>query len=1660
MEKALKFMLSLMLISASFTLPVMKAETAIDIELFPKPQYIKVDGTIAWEGSIDIVVHGTQESATLPKLQMILDAQGFRYEVKTSITEGNNTILLCNDGGTCDACEVNDEANALSQTQGYVLEVSDKMIKIIGSDGDGVYYGVMSLKQLFDQKVDGQIAKVEVSDYPDVKFRGYIEGFYGIPWSHEDRMELFEDTTWYKMTTYIYAPKDDPYHRDQWRTLYPAKEEAELKQLCEKADENNMEFCWTIHPGADYNYNRVSDGDGMSDDFETLIAKFEQVYSMGVRQFGIFYDDLDYNVANGRQHASVINSAYDYMLNKYGDVKPMITVVTRYTNSWGQSWSGYFTPFMQDVHEDTLVLWTGQDTMSAITKNYMEYPKTMTGIQRDFGVWWNYPVNDYKNSNMFMAPLDCLHNDVDNIATFFLNPMSEADASRVAIYSGADYAWNIEAFDSKNSWQRAIEELVPEASEAFARFADNISYLDKGNGFFFDESIYLKADIASFKTAQGDALLDEAQNMKNHFAQMIDDVNVLKEIENRKLYDEIQYHLNAYLNIAEAGYATMSAYEAALKGDLSTCLKQTPLIQTKLNESRTHRIPILNGSAQVELCTYRLLPFIEEQASKVNDVLSQNMGKRRPASFITNHSDLEKDILLQGQYYVVEALNTDLNAGEYVGVKLPCVMNLRSVQVQNAPLEACCLQYSLNGIVWYDMPSQYVDEAMQSDFIVTTAYVRLLAEADMELSNVNLKVEEWIERSSVGDAQASISTSFETYQNYKIENAIDGNMSTWFWSSTGSNEGDMISVDLSKAVKLEEVVLYSGINKDGVVDGFDATQLQISLNGIQWTNVGTPLSINAYQNVDGTMKKLVFNAQGITARYFRFVAVGSSNSWSKVYEITYMAKEIASEADCSLTTNKEVIDGSLPAMLDGDMSTAVTLNDNGVKGDYIQLDLDKIEAMRDVSIYFGNDGTKVLGFSETTLQTSLDGKTWKDINIVKGASYTQKDGLYQVNFTSNGSLVRFLRFSANQDYNNALKVHEIVFNTTSIDATASVSTNMGTYNGESIANAMDGNLSTKYYSNSGSSIGSYIQVDLGKEVSVYDAKVYFGGNPNVAGSVDGFATTKLQASSDGQKWQDVGDAISSQSYRLEDGKYTVKFVSDGISARYLRFSASEASENWVQVYEIEINEAMDDNVVRYADEQADGAAAFYPNEDYINGSSVSIAYSNLLDDGNIQSGPALYDVKANDALVYPMSVITNVKMLTIIQNGNKLSNAKVSVLDVSGQWHHVGVLDEAFKDFEIKTRLLAMKIVFDGQVQPEIYEIIVTENDDYISADYTAVEAAMALVPSDLSIYTVESVTYLNEVIAAVVYGLSESEQAMVDAMAQAIIEAIEQLEENEAYQIPSVVENLSVKQDSYKAVTLTWDQVKGATSYDVYRQNYKDDADYEFIQSVDTTQMSVSGLMTGKTYSFFVIAKNSVGSGAPNEPVSIATTLTGDVSLAIEPVGKAHFKLSWNAIDGATRYIIYRKRNNDKMKKVLTLGSNDLEYTTAELPHGDYQFVVKAGRYDSIDRVMTGASNTVKGSVEKVNPSISLTAGSKSIKVSWEKIAGVTNYEVYRATSKAGKYTKLKTTTSTSYTAKSLTSGKTYYFKVRGYKTYKSGTDIQYKVYTDDSEVKSTKAK
>lgn len=78
-------------------------------------------------------------------------------------------------------------------------------------------------------------------------------------------------------------------------------------------------------------------------------------------------------------------------------------------------------------------------------------------------------------------------------------------------------------------------------------------------------------------------------------------------------------------------------------------------------------------------------------------------------------------------------------------------------------------------------------------------------------------------------------------------------------------------------------------------------------------------------------------------------------------------------------------------------------------------------------------------------------------------------------------------------------------------------------------------------------------------------------------------------------------------------------------------------------------------------------------------------------------------------------------------------------------------------------------------------------------------------------------------------------------------------------------------------------------------------------------------------------------------------------------------------------------------------------------------------------------------------------------VKVTWELSEGLDGYAVYRATSKSGKYALKKTTTGTSYIG-SVSYGKTYYYKVRGYKVI-NGENGE-KVYTKYSSPASAKGK
>ena len=113
----------------------------------------------------------------------------------------------------------------------YALQIGEKGISIVGYDERGAFYGIQTLRQLMESPFtqNGGLPYADINDWPDLPNRGVVEGFYGTPWSHQVRLSLIDFYGKFKMNTYLYGPKDDPYHSSpNWRLPYP---EQEAKQI-------------------------------------------------------------------------------------------------------------------------------------------------------------------------------------------------------------------------------------------------------------------------------------------------------------------------------------------------------------------------------------------------------------------------------------------------------------------------------------------------------------------------------------------------------------------------------------------------------------------------------------------------------------------------------------------------------------------------------------------------------------------------------------------------------------------------------------------------------------------------------------------------------------------------------------------------------------------------------------------------------------------------------------------------------------------------------------------------------------------------------------------------------------------------------------------------------------------------------------------------------------------------------------------------------------------------------------------------------------------------------------------------------------------------------------------------------------------------------------
>ena len=352
------------------------------------------------------------------------------------------------------------------QAEGYYLKIGKEGIVVAGADRRGVFYGVQTLAQLVALP---RLPLAEVTDYPDVPYRGVVEGFYGVPWSREARLSQLDFYGRNKMNIYIYGPKDDPYHSSpNWRKPYPAQEAEQLKELVECARRNEVLFYWAIHPGKDIRWN--------TEDRDLLMEKFESMYRLGIRAFAVFFDDISGEGTSAEKQVELLNDIYHNFVKVKGDVAPLLMCPTEYNRLWTKLEGGYLATLGGKLHPDIGILWTGDKVVACIDKPTMQFVNPL--LKRKAFIWWNFPVSDYVRDRLLLGAVYGNGTDIDDdISAFISNPMEHAEASKIALFSIADYAWNMDAYKSDASWRRAVRYLMPGHAAALQVFASHNSDL-------------------------------------------------------------------------------------------------------------------------------------------------------------------------------------------------------------------------------------------------------------------------------------------------------------------------------------------------------------------------------------------------------------------------------------------------------------------------------------------------------------------------------------------------------------------------------------------------------------------------------------------------------------------------------------------------------------------------------------------------------------------------------------------------------------------------------------------------------------------------------------------------------------------------------------------------------------------------------------------------------------------------------------------------------------------------------------------------------------------------------------------------------------------------------------------------------------------------------
>lgn len=987
-----------------------KEEAAVEYEIYPQPQKITYsEGEFIIRKDVNVVYEAGIDKYTKQKVQDVLQSKGISEpSVADKIDKKKTNILVGIKDSEAYVDQYAKDQKMLDDTMfqehlnPYVLDVNENVITIVGQDTDAAFYGVVSLMHILNQLDGRTIRNLRIEDYADTKTRGFIEGYYGLPWSNADRMSLMRFGGQFKMTSYIFAPKDDPYHSSQWRTPYPDDKLAEIAEMAEVGNANKCRFVWTIHP---FMYGGMTEGN-YDADIEAIKAKFEQLYQVGVRQFGVLADD-----AGSLPREVIVRAMND--LQKWVDSKKDVYNLVFCPGGYNDSWQGNYSELNQyddGFPEDIQIFWTGQavcQPVEQLTLNNFRRKNLPQGAEdrRSPLFWLNWPVNDINMNRLLMGEGTLLHNDinVEDLSGVVTNPMQDAEPSKVAIFAVADYAWNVSSFDSTKSWKDSFKYVEPDATAALYELAKHMSDPSpNGHGLVLEESRELQPLLDSYAQElekgtvtkeQGDALIAEFEKI----------INACEEFEakckNERMKEQVTPFSNSLRDQAEAAIAFIETEQAVEKGSVSEIWKFYSQATAKLADSKTHLRPRLKDGQKAMTNALpgskRITPFL----NKVNELVSPTVNSiidenKIITSLITNRTDtpegaLEKVTDGKDSTIVTWKNPNTLARDTYIGLRYSKPILLEKVTFKMGAanprdtFDAGKLQYTEDGTEWQDIAgTEYNDtraEITAENLNLQVRGIRLIATADTTnrwLSCKEIEVNK-IEEPQQPEVEKLAGAGFYNEELMVIRNGNVGMMTDGTVDKSGNNyvgfskSNDGADPDKDKTVvgayvglQFEQPVTVGRfVVSQGTQDHISKGKLEYQNEQDQW------VEIKSYDHIGEDFDETF---TPVKAKAIRLVNQEAASIWWRIYEAEAYAGDGSEDLE---PLNKTIIktpiwtvyEGAESNLTDGNEDSIVwyntgknaqedNRNDDTLVGDYLGMDLGRVVKVGAVEFVVGQDG--------------------------------------------------------------------------------------------------------------------------------------------------------------------------------------------------------------------------------------------------------------------------------------------------------------------------------------------------------------------------------------------------------------------------------------------------------------------------------------------------------------------------------------------------------------------------------------------------------------------------------------------------------------------------------------------------------------------------------